>query len=450
MRTQEENSEKPTSRMGDPENRLKGKAPDLEQDGPKMDPTSSEVQGPAVVDHVARVKKPVVYTVAVAIMGILFVAVFWTEQKDEQEEAKRVQQDNEYVSNGSTDQGVVEDMPETYRDKGGANGADESKDNRQKQAEDGVFSPEALEERARREDARRRAHGHRDAQQDPWREAGEQERARAAQEHYQALRSPMVVGGRSAGTRRQQPAGGSQSGSQRMAAEMEAVPSDAMMVRSTRQRQREFYERDRTGRQTQSYEKLRSPRSPYLLQEGTMIPLSLLTAISSDIPGPIQAQVRSPVYDSVNGDYLLIPPGSRMVGEYSTTLAHGQTRLQFVWTRLILPNGDSIQMNAPGLSDDGTSGVRDDIDMHYDKIFGAAIASSILSFGAQSAAGTVNREAVRPEQVAAGQVGENVASVGARMVDRELDVKPTLSVDRGHDVQAYLTRDIELKPYKEN
>ena len=92
-----------------------------------------------------------------------------------------------------------------------------------------------------------------------------------------------------------------------------------------------------------------SPRSPYQVMAGNLIPASLMTGLNSDLPGQVIGQVTENVYDTVTGQYLLILQGSRLMGRYDSVIAFGQSRALVVWTRLILPNGDSIQLdNLPG------------------------------------------------------------------------------------------------------
>ena len=79
-----------------------------------------------------------------------------------------------------------------------------------------------------------------------------------------------------------------------------------------------------------------------MVQAGAVIPAALVTGLRSDLPGQITAQVTSNVYDSPTGRFLLIPQGARLIGEYDSRVAFGQSRVLLAWTRLILPNGRSI------------------------------------------------------------------------------------------------------------
>jgi len=90
------------------------------------------------------------------------------------------------------------------------------------------------------------------------------------------------------------------------------------------------------------------PGPPYLIQSGSVIPAALLTAVNSDLPGRVIAQVSAPVYDSVTGDHLLIPQGARLIGTYSNENSYGDTRVFLSWDRLLMPDGGS-----PGVGGEG-------------------------------------------------------------------------------------------------
>ncbi len=78
------------------------------------------------------------------------------------------------------------------------------------------------------------------------------------------------------------------------------------------------------------------------MQAGAVIAAALITGIRSDLPGQITAQVTEAVYDSPTGKYLLIPQGAKLIGQYDSSVAFGQSRILLVWTRLIMPDGASI------------------------------------------------------------------------------------------------------------
>ena len=193
--------------------------------------------------------------------------------------------------------------------------------------------------------------------------------------------------------------------------------------------------------------RLTPPRSPYALQAGQVIPAALVTALNSDAPGRVVAQVTASVYDSVTGDHLLIPQGSRLIGTYNNGVRYGDNRIVLAWNRLILPNGWSIDLQQMEATDaSGASGLRDRVDNHLDRLAAAVALSSIISVGAN--------EAENDDEGSLGQslgdaAAQQAAQTGARIVDRELSVRPTLRVREGAPVRVLVTRDIQLRAYRQ-
>jgi type IV secretion system protein VirB10 len=192
--------------------------------------------------------------------------------------------------------------------------------------------------------------------------------------------------------------------------------------------------------------RLAPPRSRYEIQAGHVIPAALVTALSSDLPGRVIAQVTAPVYDSVTGDHLLIPQGSRLIGTYRDGAAYGDRRILLAWNRLILPNGWSINLENMTASDpSGASGLTDATDNHLDRLAAAIVLSSIISVGANEAEDSETNGVMPSLGDAAAQ---QAAQSGTRIVDRELSVGPTLRVRAGAPVRVLVTRDLALRPYR--
>lgn len=190
-----------------------------------------------------------------------------------------------------------------------------------------------------------------------------------------------------------------------------------------------------------------SPRSPYQVMAGNIIPASLVTGLNSDLPGQVIGQVTENVFDTVTGQYLLIPQGSRLMGRYDSVIAFGQSRALVVWTRLILPNGDSIQLdNLPGSDSQGFAGLKDRVDKHTWQFIKGAALSSLLSIGSELASDDGDRLTRALQN--AGQDTANTA--GQRIIDRNLNVQPTLTVRQGWRFNVIVSRDLILKPYGES
>ncbi len=198
---------------------------------------------------------------------------------------------------------------------------------------------------------------------------------------------------------------------------------------------------------TVSSNRLTPAASPYIIQAGTVIPAALITGIESDLPGQITAQVTENVYDSPTGQYLLIPQGARLIGEYNSEVAYAQTRVQLFWTRLIMPNGASIVLdNQPGADTQGYSGLRDGVNNHWGALFEAALLSTFLSVGAE--AGTSNQENNLIQAIRSG-ASDSFNQTGQQVVERELNIQPTLTIRPGFPVRVIVNRDVVLAPYRE-
>ncbi len=235
-----------------------------------------------------------------------------------------------------------------------------------------------------------------------------------------------------------------------------SAPAPAAGVREARDPQETaqtsailFAGRDAEARQDADADRLDArlspPRSRYELQAGHVIPAALVTALSSDLPGRVIAQVTAPVYDSVTGDHLLIPQGSRLIGTYRDGARYGDNRILLAWNRLILPNGWSINLQNMEASDPaGASGLTDRTDNHLDRLAAAVVLSSILSVAANEVEDNESNGIVPSLGDAAAQ---QAAQTGSRIVDRELTVRPTLRIRAGAPVRVIVSRDLQLRPY---
>ena len=161
--------------------------------------------------------------------------------------------------------------------------------------------------------------------------------------------------------------------------------------------------------------------------------------------GQITAQVTEAVYDSPTGQILLIPQGSRLVGQYDAQVQFGQSRALLVWTRLILPNGRSIVLERqPGADPEGYAGLEDQVDNHWGQLFKAALLSTILSVGTE--AGTSNNENSLVQAIREG-ASNSFAQTGSQVVGRSLNIQPTITIRPGFPVRVIVTRDLVMEPY---
>ena len=203
--------------------------------------------------------------------------------------------------------------------------------------------------------------------------------------------------------------------------------------------------------QTSLNQKLVSPRSPYQLMAGTLIPGVLLTALNSDLPGQILGQVSQNVFDTVTGNHLLLPQGTKVIGEYDSRVVYGQERVLIVWTRLIFPNGKSISLEGmPGVDLSGSAGLADQVNNHWGKLITGVVFSSLLGASAQIAQGrTYNSFDPTYGELATQGFAQNMNQVGQQITRRNLNIQPTIEIRPGFRFNVFVNKDIQLAPYTE-
>lgn len=269
--------------------------------------------------------------------------------------------------------------------------------------------------------------------------AAQTARERARQERDAARTSKMFAGGEGASASAASAPALAPSAPAMTASASAPAPSGGSGDQGTK---RAFLRSSNSG-PTESAHRLSQPDSPYVVQAGSVIPAALITGIRSDLPGTITAQVTQNVYDSVTGRHLLIPQGSRLIGEYDSQVSFGQNRVLLAWDRLILPDGRSIQLDRlPGADAAGFSGLQDRVDQHWGGIFRAALISTLLSIGTEVGNGD-DDELVRALREGS---SESIGRTGQDLVRRQLNVQPTLTIRPGFQLRVIVTRDIVMEP----
>jgi type IV secretion system protein TrbI len=202
-------------------------------------------------------------------------------------------------------------------------------------------------------------------------------------------------------------------------------------------------------RRTTSPDRVTKPASPYVVQAGTVIPGALITGIRSDLPGQITAQVTENVYDTPSGRLLLVPQGARLIGIYDSQIAFGQSRVLLVWTRLIMPNGRSIVLERqPGSDSGGYAGLEDEVDNHWGALFKAALLSTLLAVGSEVGAGSDTGNNGDIIQALRRGSSDSLNQTGQKIVQRNLNIQPTLTIRPGFPVRVIVNRDLVLEPYR--
>ena len=194
---------------------------------------------------------------------------------------------------------------------------------------------------------------------------------------------------------------------------------------------------------------LHAPLSPYQLMAGSVVPGVLLTGINSDLPGQITGQVSQNIFDTVTGKYLLIPQGTKVIGEYDSRISYGQERVLVVWTRLLFPNGRSLSLEGmPGIDLSGYSGLHERVNNHYLKLLGGVVFGSLLGAGAQMAQGANHAADPSFGALAAQGTAQNINDVGQQITRKNLNLQPTLEISPGARFNVFVTKDLILEPYK--
>lgn len=198
---------------------------------------------------------------------------------------------------------------------------------------------------------------------------------------------------------------------------------------------------------------LKKPQiTPYEIKAGSIIPGVLKSAINSDLPGLIRGIVSEDVYDTSTGKYILIPRGSTIVGTYDSQIAYGQRRLLAVWTKLIFPDGSTLSLKGmPAADQEGSAGLSGEVDNHYMRLFGAALATSVISAGyqmSQGAQSVVGSVAQTPGQTMASSLGQQLGQAGTAITSKNLSIQPTLTNPVAQRFYVNVTKDIVFqKPY---
>lgn len=194
---------------------------------------------------------------------------------------------------------------------------------------------------------------------------------------------------------------------------------------------------------------LRAALSPWEVKAGTVIPAALLTAINSDLPGEIIAQVTEPVYDHATGRVVLIPQGSRLIGKYDSQVAYGQERALIAWNRIVMPNGRSINIGSmEGADLSGASGLKDRVDGHFWQLARGIVLSTVFSVGAASAQDASARSSGNFVVNSAGTgVATQAQQVGQQITARDLNRQATITVRAGWPLRILVSKDMILAPY---
>ncbi len=197
-------------------------------------------------------------------------------------------------------------------------------------------------------------------------------------------------------------------------------------------------------------ESLKIPMGEFELTAGSVIPAVMLSGINSDLPGTIVAQTRQTVYATNEPGAVVIPQGARLIGRYSADVAYGQSRVLAAWDELILPNGSRISLRGMSAADgQGQSGMEDQVDNHFWKTWSSALLVSFLGVAAQQSQpqnqGAFNTPSGSAQAAAAAM--NSMSDVSSKILQKSLNISPTLQVRPGMTFNVMVNRSIILPTY---
>lgn len=188
--------------------------------------------------------------------------------------------------------------------------------------------------------------------------------------------------------------------------------------------------------------------SPYQVMAGAVIPGTLITGMNSDLPGTVIGQVNMNVYDSKEGKYLLIPQGTKIIGIYDTKTAFAQTRGHVIWQRMIFPNGKSLILpNFSGADQSGYVGFKDKVKSHYARVVWSSVIGAAITGGVAAATNTDDNNSFKEE--AGAQASNNISNATNNIVNKNLNISPTVIIRPGYKFNIIVDKDLLLEPYED-
>jgi type IV secretion system protein VirB10 len=193
------------------------------------------------------------------------------------------------------------------------------------------------------------------------------------------------------------------------------------------------------------------PKSPYELRAGAVIPAILISGVNSELPGQILAQLSENVYDTARGNSLLLPQGSRLIGEYSSNVGYGQGRLMVVWKRIVFPDAKALDIGAmPGTDGAGYGGMKDQANNHYVRLFAGAVMLSAIEAAVIKSQPQAGISLYPTTSQALDQaLGQQLGLTATQLIQKNMNIAPTLNIRPGYRLNVMVTKDMVFsKPYQ--
>lgn len=186
---------------------------------------------------------------------------------------------------------------------------------------------------------------------------------------------------------------------------------------------------------------------PYVVFEGTTIDTVLVNRLDGEFAGPLKVMVTNPIY-SQDRQHLLIPEGTFILGDVQKVAGLGQKRLAVTFHRLLMPDGYSVDLDQfHGLDQAGATGLKDKVNNHYVEIFGASIALGVISGAAEATNLNQGYNETGAEAYQSG-IASSLSQSSANVLDRFINIPPTITIREGHRIKVYITQDMLLPAYE--
>jgi len=186
---------------------------------------------------------------------------------------------------------------------------------------------------------------------------------------------------------------------------------------------------------------------PFVVFEGTTIDTVLVNRLDGEFAGPLKVMVTNPVY-SQDRQHLLVPEGTFILGDVQKVAGLGQKRLAVTFHRLLMPDGYSVDLDQfHGLDQAGSTGLKDQVNNHYLQIFGASIALGIISGATQATNNNQGYNETGSEAYKSG-IASSLSQSSANVLDRFINIPPTITIREGHRIKVYITQDMLLPAYE--
>ena len=186
---------------------------------------------------------------------------------------------------------------------------------------------------------------------------------------------------------------------------------------------------------------------PFVVFEGTTVDTVLVNRLDGEFTGPVKVMVTNPVY-SQDRQHMLLPEGTFILGDVQKVAGLGQKRLAVTFHRLLMPDGYSVDLDQfHGLDQAGSTGLKDTVNNHYVEIFGASIALGVIAGAAQSSNSNQGLYQSGSEAYRSG-VASSLSQSSTNVLDRYINIPPTITIGEGHRIKVYITQDMLLPAYE--